>query len=120
LPVQREIDALGGGKTIRDWEARFEFAYQECKDENATLVGGVCPTTIKFARYLHRTHKVYPNNLWRTQIMTLGSVAGIESGSVIDGMVRLSATPASWTIATSRRRRRRDRGRPGGRQRGPA
>jgi hypothetical protein len=70
---------LGGGKTIRDWENRFELAYQQCRDENATLVGGVCPTTIKFARYLHRTHKVYPKDLWQTQIMTLGSVAGINT-----------------------------------------
>jgi hypothetical protein len=30
-PTQDEIDALGGGKTIRDWEARFELAYQKCK-----------------------------------------------------------------------------------------
>jgi hypothetical protein len=42
-------------------------------------VGGVCPTTIKFARYLHRTHKVYPKDLWQLQIMTLGSVAGINT-----------------------------------------
>ena len=44
-----------------------------------TLVGGVCPTTLKFARYLHRTHRVYPKDLWQTQIMTLGSVAGINT-----------------------------------------
>jgi hypothetical protein len=78
-PTQGEIDELGGGKTIRDWEARFELAYQKCKGENVTLVGGVCPTTIKFARYLHRTHKVYPKDLWQPQIMTLGSVAGINT-----------------------------------------
>ncbi|MEA3342153.1 MAG: GH3 auxin-responsive promoter family protein [Chloroflexota bacterium] len=78
-PAQEEIDALGGGKTARDWEARFELAYRKCKDENVTLVGGVCPTTIKFARYLHRTHKVYPKDLWRTQVMTLGSVPGINT-----------------------------------------
>ena len=78
-PTQEEIDALGGGKTIRDWEARFELAYQKCKGENVTLVGGVCPTAIKFARYLHRTHKVYPKDLWQTQIVTLGSVPGINT-----------------------------------------
>jgi hypothetical protein len=78
-PSQGEIDELGGGKTTRDWEARFELAYQKCKDENVTLVGGVCPTAIKFARYLHRTHKVYPKDLWHTQIMTLGSVPGINT-----------------------------------------
>jgi hypothetical protein len=43
-----------------------------------TLVGGVCPTAIKFARYLHRAHKVYPKDLWHPQIMTLGSVPGIN------------------------------------------
>jgi hypothetical protein len=28
---------------------------------------------------LHRTHKVYPKDPWQTQIMTLGSVAGINT-----------------------------------------
>jgi hypothetical protein len=79
VPSQEEIDALGGGKTIRDWEARFELAYEKCKDENVTLVGGVAPTAIKFAQYLHRTHRVYPKNLWSTQIVTLGSVPGINT-----------------------------------------
>jgi hypothetical protein len=78
VPSQEEIDALGGGKTTRDWEARFELAYRKCKDENVTLVGGVCPTAIKFARYLRRKHSVYPKDLWQTQILTLGSVPGIN------------------------------------------
>jgi len=79
VPAQEEIDALGGGKTIRDWEARFELAYEKCKDENVTLVGGVAPTAILFARYLRRAHGAYPKNLWKTQIMTLGSVPGINT-----------------------------------------
>ncbi len=79
LPTQDEIDALGGGKTVRDWEARFELAYERCRNENVTLVGGVAPTAILFARYLRRVHKVYPKDLWRTQIMTLGSVPGINT-----------------------------------------
>jgi len=79
LPAQEEIDALGGGKTRRDWEARFELAYEKCKDENVTLVGGVAPTALRFARYLHRAHRVYPKDIWRTQIMTLGSVPGINT-----------------------------------------
>jgi hypothetical protein len=78
-PAQEEIDGLGGGKTIRDWEARFELAYEKCKDENVTLVGGVAPTAVKFAQYLHRAHRVYPKNLWNTQIVTLGSVPGINT-----------------------------------------
>jgi hypothetical protein len=79
VPSQDEIDALGGGKTTRDWEARFELAYQKCKGENVTLVGGVAPTAVKFARYLRRVHRLYPKNLWKTQIVTLGSVPGINT-----------------------------------------
>ncbi|MDH7490521.1 MAG: GH3 auxin-responsive promoter family protein [Anaerolineae bacterium] len=79
VPSQQEIDALGEGKTIRDWEARFELAYQKCKGLNVTLVGGVAPTALKFARYLKKTHGVYPKDLWKTQVMTLGSVPGINT-----------------------------------------
>lgn len=79
LPAQEEIDALGGGKSIRDWERRFDLAYEKCQNENVTLVGGVCPTALRFARYLHRQYKVYPKELWKTQIMTLGSVPGINT-----------------------------------------
>jgi hypothetical protein len=78
-PTQEEIDALGGGKKESDWERRFELAYEKCKDQNVTLVGGVCPTALRFGRYLHRAHKAYPKDLWQTQIMTLGSVAGINT-----------------------------------------
>jgi len=78
-PTQDEIDALGGGKTQSDWDARFELAYQKCKDENVTLVGGVAPTAVLFGRYLHRAHGIYPKDLWQTQIMTLGSVPGINT-----------------------------------------
>ena len=67
------------GKTIRDWENRFELAYQKCKDENVTLIGGVAPTTTRFARYVRKKHKVYPKDLWKTQIVTLGSVPGINT-----------------------------------------
>jgi len=79
VPSQEEIDALGGGKSIRDWERRFELAYEKCKDENVTLVGGVCPTALRFARYMKRVHGVYPKDIWKTQIMTLGSVPGINT-----------------------------------------
>jgi len=78
-PTQEEIDALGGGKTTSDWEARFELALEKCREENVTLVGGVAPTAILFARYLHQEHGVYPKDLWQTQIMTLGSVPGINT-----------------------------------------
>jgi len=79
MSTQEEIDAQGGSKSISAWEARFELAYQKCKDENVTLVGGVAPTAVRFARYLRRKHKVYPKDLWQTQIVTLGSVHGINT-----------------------------------------
>jgi len=79
VPSQDEIDELGGGKTIKDWERRFDLAYEKCKDENVTLVGGVCPTAIRFGKYLHKSQGVYPKDLWNTQIMTLGSSPGINT-----------------------------------------
>lgn len=79
VPTQEEIDALGSGKTIADWERRFELAYQKCKDQDVTLVGGVAPTALLFARYLRSQHGVYPKDLWKVQIMTLGSVPGINT-----------------------------------------
>lgn len=79
VPAQEEIDALGGRNSVRDWERRFELAYEKCKGLNVTLVGGVCPTAIRFARYIHHTYKVYPKDIWKPQIMTLGSVAGINT-----------------------------------------
>ncbi len=78
-PTQDEIDALGGGKTRRDWDARFELAYEKCKKETVTLVGGVAPTAVSFGRYLHHVHKVYPKDLWKPLLMTLGSVPGINT-----------------------------------------
>lgn len=78
-PAQDEIDALGGGKSLKDWDRRFELAYQKCKDTNVTLVGGVCPTAVRFARYLRREYRAYPKDLWKAQIMTLGSVPGINT-----------------------------------------
>ena len=78
-PSQDEIDALGGGKTMRDWEARFDLAYQKCKDKNVTLVGGVAPTALQFGRYMRRKHHTYPKKIWELLIMTLGSVPGINT-----------------------------------------
>ncbi len=79
LPAQEEIDALGGVQSIMDWERRFELAYEQCREQNVTLVGGVCPTAIRFGKYLKKEHNIYPKDLWKTQIMTLGSVAGINT-----------------------------------------
>lgn len=78
-PTQEEIDALGGGKTMRDWEARFDLAYEKCKDQNVTLVGGVAPTALQFGKYLKRKTGRYPRDLWNTRVMTLGSTPGINT-----------------------------------------
>ena len=78
-PTQDEIDALGGGKTMRDWEARFDLAYQKCKEKNVGLVGEVAPTELQFGKYLKKAQHVYPKDLWQTQVMTLGSTPGINT-----------------------------------------
>ena len=79
VPTQEEIDALGGGKTLKDWEARFDLAYEKCKEENVTLVGGVAPTATEFGRFLRRKYGKYPKDLWNVKLMTLGSVPGINT-----------------------------------------
>ena len=79
VPSQEEIDQLGRGTTRAEWDARFELAIEKCTSENVTLVGGVCQTALEFGRYLRRRHKMYPKELWKTQIMTLGSTPGINT-----------------------------------------
>jgi hypothetical protein len=79
LPTQEDIDALGGGTARADWDARFELALDRCRNENVTLVGGVCQTALEFGRYLRLRHGVYPKQLWRIQVMTLGSTPGINT-----------------------------------------
>ena len=79
VPSQDEIDALGGGKSIKAWEKRFDLAFEKCMDENVSLVGGVCPTAIRFGKYMNKAYKKYPKDIWDTQLMTLGSVPGINT-----------------------------------------
>jgi hypothetical protein len=79
VPAQEEIDALGGGKTLKDWEARFDLAYEKCREENVTLVGGVASTAIEFGRFLRKKYGKYPKDLWNVKLMTLGSVPGINT-----------------------------------------
>ena len=79
LPVQEEIDQLSPGTTRAEWDARFELAVERCRNENVTLVGGVCQTAIEFGKYLRGHHGVYPKQWWKTRIMTLGSTPGINT-----------------------------------------
>ena len=59
--AQDEIDALGGGKTIR--ETRFELAYKKCRGENVTLAGGVAPTALQVGCFTFRKYGQYPKDL---------------------------------------------------------
>jgi len=79
VPGQDEIDALGGSKAWSAWEKRFDLAYQRCQGENVTLVGGVAPTAVAFGRYLHKKYHCYPKDHWQVQVMTLGSLPGINT-----------------------------------------
>ncbi len=79
VPSQDEIDALGGGKSANAWDARFELAYEKCRAENVTLVGGVVTTALSFGRYLKRVHGLYPKQVWKPKVMTLGSAPGINT-----------------------------------------
>jgi len=79
IPTQAQIDAIGGGTTRKDWDARFHLASEACKDRNVTLVGGVAPTALRFGQYLKREEHCYPKDRWNVILMTLGSVPGINT-----------------------------------------
>jgi hypothetical protein len=79
LPSQEDIDGLGGSKSLEAWEKRFDLAYNQCKDQNVTLVGGVAPTAIEFGRYLFNKHRKNPKDFWQVLVMTLGSTPGINT-----------------------------------------
>jgi hypothetical protein len=79
LPSQEDIDALGGSKAWSVWKQRFDLAYEQCRGENVTLVGGVAPTAIQFGGYLHKKYRCYPKDQWRILVMTLGSTPGINT-----------------------------------------
>ena len=79
VPAQEDIDALGGSKAWSTWEQRFDLAYEQCLDQNVTLVGGVAPTAIEFGRYIYKKHRCYPKDRWQVLVMTLGSTPGINT-----------------------------------------
>jgi hypothetical protein len=78
LPRQEEIDALGGGITKRDWEARFELVYEKALDQNVVATMGVAPVILFFARYVKRKHGRRPRDLWKVHALFLTSVAKIH------------------------------------------
>lgn len=79
VPRQEEVDALETGLSVSDWEKRYEFIYQQAKDEALVTVMGVAPVQTGFARYLKRKHGVYPREIWDMQVLYTTSVAKIHT-----------------------------------------
>ena len=79
VPVQEEIDALGGGIAKADWEGRFELAYQRAKEEDIGSLMGVTPVMVSFADFLKRKHGIWPKALWKPRALFCTSVAKIHT-----------------------------------------
>ncbi len=78
VPRQEEIDALGSGITRRDWENRFELAYQKAMNENVVATMGVTPIILAFAKYIKRKHGKKPKELWKFHALFCTSVRKIQ------------------------------------------
>lgn len=78
VPRQEEIDSLGSGITTRDWENRFELAYQKGLTENVVAAMGVTPIIMAFARYVKRKHGKKPRDLWKFRALFCTSVRKIQ------------------------------------------
>ena len=78
LPRQEDIDALGSGICRKDWERRFELAYQQGLDHNVTATMGVTPVILGFAKYLQHKHGKKPKDLWKFQALFCTSVRKIH------------------------------------------
>ncbi len=78
LPRQEDIDALGSGITKRDWERRFELAYQQALNANVTAAMGVTPVILSFARYVNEKHGKKPGELWNLHALFCTSVRKIQ------------------------------------------
>lgn len=78
LPRQEDIDALGPGIAKRDWEKRFELAYQQAVEADVTAAMGVTPIILAFARYVKRKHRKKPKELWQLRALFCTSVRKIQ------------------------------------------
>ncbi len=78
VPDQEKIDALGSGLTKKDWEARFELAYESAKDEDVRVCMGVAPIITSFARYVKRRHQLLPKEFWKIRAFFCTSVPKIH------------------------------------------
>ena len=78
LPTQENIDALGSGISKRDWENRFELAYQQALNENVAAAMGVTPVILSFAKFVERKHGKKPKDLWKLRALFCTSVRKIQ------------------------------------------
>ena len=79
VPRQEEIDALGTDLSREGWERRYEFIYERAREEDVVTLMGVAPVQTGFARYVKRTHGVYPRDIWDISVIFSTSVAKIQS-----------------------------------------
>ena len=78
IPKQETIDNLGPGIARKNWENRFELAYQEAQGEKVTATMGVTPVILSFARYVKKKHGRVPKDLWALHGLFCTSVRKIQ------------------------------------------
>ena len=78
LPKQEDIDSVGSGITKKDWENRFELAYQQALNQNVTAAMGVTPVILSFAKYVTRKHGKKPKDIWKLKALFCTSVRKIQ------------------------------------------
>ena len=78
-PSQDEIDSLGPGITIGDWEARFNLVYKKVQEENVTMAMGVTPVMLSFAKHVKKKHGHYLKDLQSFKALFCTSVRKIHS-----------------------------------------
>ena len=78
MPRQEQIDELGSGIGRRDWQKRFDLAYNLSKDQNVTAAMGVTPVILGFASYLKHKYGKKPIDIWKPQALFCTSVPKIH------------------------------------------
>jgi hypothetical protein len=78
IPRQEDIDALGSGMSRRDWENRFELAYQQSLNQKVTAAIGVTPVMLSYAAYVKKKHGKKPRDLWSFRALFCTSVKKIQ------------------------------------------
>lgn len=78
LPKQEDIDSTGSGITKKDWEKRFDLAYEQALGQNVAAAMGVTPVILSFAKYVSRKHGKRPKDLWKLKALFCTSVRKIQ------------------------------------------